>query len=140
MTKKDGTLNGVTLTVHKTRIPHFSVYDILGWCMSKAVGTIPRQATREKFYLPLLALYAQWCAITREPLSNNIHMVAISWFGNALILGSTIPDESAKAAVQDEKRALLNTTKSLSPLPPPTDRQSFGHCAETNQYLIYVRL
>ena len=141
-----GTLDGVTLTLNKKPLPHFSAFDLLGWVMSKAVGTIPRGATRQNFYLPLLTLYAHWCAVIREPLQVNVGMVAISWFGEALILGSTIPTEpetGSRTKVQQARLKELNkqpsTGKNLTNHAEERGQQ-FGHCAETNQYLLYTRV
>ncbi len=138
---------GIALLINKTKIAHFSVYDLLGWCMSRAVVTLPPTANRANFYLPLLTLYAHWCAVVREPMILNINMVSISWFGEAMILGATIPEEALKPRVQQEKLGSLNKapdgkgpgSKDRSNLPQIEvgARQQFGHCAETNQYLTY---
>ena len=149
-----GNLRGLTLFLNNTPLFHFSLFDLIGWCMSKAVGSPPAGTTKENFYFPLLTLFAHWCAVATEPFYCNIKMVSISWFAatpstTTVILGATIPtasSDSIKTSIQTAKKQALNERPVLQGQRPElgsrfSERgQDFGHCAETNQYLLYAYL
>ncbi|KAL9105551.1 MAG: hypothetical protein Q9227_009295 [Pyrenula ochraceoflavens] len=74
-----GNLRGLTLFLNNTPLPHFSLFDLIGWCMSKAIGAPPAGATKENFYFPLITLFAHWCAVARQPDKADISMVSCTW-------------------------------------------------------------
>jgi hypothetical protein len=185
----DGTAvlaNPMWLPAGQTYLPHFSLYDLLGWCISHAVQindavpkvpaasatTSPTQNTAStlelSYYLPLLTLFSSWTVV----VSNRrfLHtdqipsMTSITWFPPAaksttihpVILGSTLTTspQGAGPGISGLRKANLAARKQNLNRPikgKPKDNsgpdltvapaiQEYGHCAETNQLILYCSL
>ncbi|EPE31015.1 hypothetical protein GLAREA_03982 [Glarea lozoyensis ATCC 20868] len=108
-------LDPIMLPLGGVDLPHYTVFDLLGYCMARAalfdpiVDAGPKAPTAGNFYMPLLSLFCRWSKLL---VSNNFlpNMHSITWVENAkevplkIVLGSTIPtDVGGKPAEQPGK-------------------------------------
>jgi hypothetical protein len=171
-TTKSGTtpataLDPMTIPLEGVNLPQYTLFDLLGYCMARAVlfdpveDFGPKPRTAANFYLPLLSLYCRWSQTLIDETPPSMH--SVTWVENSkevpikIVLGSTIPSDGKRTKVQEGRlvrivtasavkgKALTVTGKDAYPmkLDPKTGEmvksvfQLFGHCSETNQFIWY---
>jgi hypothetical protein len=129
-------LDPIMLALGGVDLPHYTVFDLLGYCIARAVlfdpivDSGPKAPTAGNFYMPLLSLFCRWSSllvkedppvkkdpsVKKDPdaekdLLPNMHCV--TWVENAkevplkIVLGSAIPGgKPFKSAIQ--KARLVN--------------------------------
>ena len=135
-------------------LPMITVYDYLGWLLSRLgsseSGTAQRAA--KDYYLPLLALYSRWCTIISRLVGfDSLPMVQITWWGKNVLLGATLgdvpdlPDAPSWKAKFDfykqPRRTMLTSPPELAYKPPEGEAFDgrFGCCAETLLFIYAKR-
>ncbi len=160
-------LNPLELVFRDTRLPYYSLYDMLGWYLS-VVGETPADANRENYYKPLLFLYTMWCMKTAG-LAKVPRTTQITWLDAAppapklvhlalgMLDGDTELDENIRVALgasiaastlvkHTVRLARYDLLKEHIPEVPPEEvslleppAQKFGHCAETLPFLMIIK-
>jgi hypothetical protein len=111
-------LDPIILALGGTDLPHYTVFDLLGYCMARAVlfdpivDAGPKAPTAGNFYMPLLSLFCRWSSLLVEKkFLPSMHCV--TWVADAkevplkIVLGSTIPaNDGAKPADEPGKEAV----------------------------------
>jgi len=160
-------LDPMTIPLEGVNLPQYTVFDLLGYCMARAVlfdgveDSGPKPRTAANFYLPLLSLYCRWSQTLTDQTPPSMH--SVTWVENSeevpikIVLGSTIPSDGNKTKVQEGRlvrivtasavkgKALKVTGKDAYPMKPDPKtgkmeksvKQLFGHCSESNQFIWY---
>ena len=133
-------------------LPMITIYDYLGWLLSRLASSESRtaQRTAKDYYLPLLALYSRWCTIISRLVGfDSLPMVHIAWWGKNVLLGATLGDvpdlpdapSNPKAAFyKGPRRTMLTNPPELAYKAPEGEAFGrFGNCAETMLFIYAKR-
>ncbi|KAJ5100721.1 hypothetical protein N7456_006773 [Penicillium angulare] len=144
--------------LHKD-IPFYGLFDILGLFLS-SIGNAPRRATAQNFYLPLVALYGQWCK-TINPDRSAPTMYNCTWIKSGPDQGKFFLGASFKGyasgvlstgewaeVLQEARFSLVNDSRLVSSgwtmkfcpvnIPNPTGGR-YGNCAETYPFVFLLK-
>ncbi|CAI6301275.1 unnamed protein product [Periconia digitata] len=132
------------------KIRSTTIYDTLAYVLS-VTGYLPQEPQNpvRDYYLPLAAVYANWCYKLGVELKDstgtfNYH---ISWFdskiaarpGRKVLLGSTIgKNQQFRDDIKNARAAVLKGLGYTVPPPAQDKSQNFGGCCETS-FFIYAK-
>jgi hypothetical protein len=130
------------LTIENVQLPMTTIYDFLGWLLSKLFSeNIPdSERTAEDLYLPLLAMYSRWCAVIANVVKfKSLPMVHIAWWGNKTLLGATVG--TVVGGTRDEvymgpRRWMLNKAGYSLPKAKSKGGSNYGSCAQTFFFIV----
>jgi len=103
-TKQQGSiqvLDPKTFQYADNKITLYTVYDLLGYLLS-VIGPAPVEATRENYYIPLLAAYSKQCSEFAGNIKRAPYMTQITYFDKLAeetpaLLSIDVPDDLSKA-------------------------------------------
>lgn len=142
-------LNPILLDIPGAQqFPHYTIFDILGWCIARSAGAIPADVTDET-YVSLLTVFSKWCCMTGTGAMAPDTVSVVS-YGGSFVLSASLQDSSVSRAVQRARRTHLEGLH-ISGFPSSMpfgslvkfslgDRavpvlQDFGSCAESHSFM-----
>jgi hypothetical protein len=122
--KADIELDPMILPLKGADLPQYTLFDLLGYCISRAVLFDPivywgpRPITAANFYLPLLSVYCRWSQALASG-DNLPKMHSVTWvvnnheFPTKVVLGSTIPSDGKKPEIQQDRLVRIVSASSI---------------------------